>query len=131
MDYTTDELLGLLEAVGSPSMGITFDFGNFVRLGEDPVEAMRKLGPFVYATHVKDLQVNPGVPPEEWYAYASVPIGDGLLDVPRLLQMLKDAGYTGLLAVEIDFLHPAYRNDEDAAVVQSVQRLKRIVADLA
>jgi sugar phosphate isomerase/epimerase len=131
MDYTTDELLGLLEAVGSPSMGITFDFGNFVRLGEDPVEAMRKLGPFVYATHVKDLQVNPGVPPEEWYAYASVPIGDGLLDVPRLLQMLKDAGYTGLLAVEIDFLHPAYHNDEDAAVVQSVQRLKRIVADLA
>ncbi|MGQ9567676.1 MAG: sugar phosphate isomerase/epimerase family protein [Anaerolineae bacterium] len=131
MDYTTDELLELLEAVSSPYMGITFDFGNFVRLGEDPVEAMRKLGPFVYATHVKDLQVNPGVPSGEWYAYASVPIGEGFLDIPTLLQMLKDAGYTGLLAVEMDFLHPAYPGDEDAAVAESIQRLKRMVEALA
>lgn len=131
MDYTTDEFVDLLESVSSPYMGITFDFGNFARLGEDAVEAMRKLGPYVYATHVKDLQVNPGVPPAEWYAYASVPIGEGILDIPTLLQMLKDVGYTGLLAVEMDFFHPAYHNDEDAAVAQSVRRLKQMVEALA
>lgn len=131
MDYTTDELLSLLEAVGSPYMGITFDFGNFVRLGEDPVEAMERLAPFVYATHVKDIQVNPDVPPAEWYSYASVPIGDGILDVPAILKTLKGVGYTGLLAVEIDYLHPAYHDDEDAAVAQSIRQLKGMVRDLA
>ncbi|MBC7224894.1 MAG: sugar phosphate isomerase/epimerase [Anaerolineae bacterium] len=131
LDYSADELLEILEAVDSPYIGITFDFGNFVRLGEDPVEAMAKLGKFVYATHVKDLRVNEDAPQEEWYSYSAVPIGEGFLDVPRLLRMLKDAGYTGLLAVEIDCLHPAYHHDEDAAVAQSVRELKRLVQGLS
>jgi hypothetical protein len=42
--------------------------------------------------------------------------------------MLADAGFDGVLAVEIDFLHPDYNNDEDAAVAQSVKELKRLVA---
>ncbi|MGQ9585896.1 MAG: sugar phosphate isomerase/epimerase family protein [Anaerolineae bacterium] len=130
LDYSADELVEILESVSSPYIGITFDTGNFVRLQEDPVTAMRKLGRFVYATHIKDLQVTPGVPPEEWYYHTAVPIGDGIVDNLRLLQMLKDVGYAGLLAIEIDFLHPAYDNDEDAVVERSVKRLKRMVDDL-
>jgi hypothetical protein len=42
-----------------------------------------------------------------------------------LARLLKDAGFQGFLAVEIDFLHPDYE-DEDAAVEQSVRELKRI-----
>jgi len=34
-------------------------------------------------------------------------------------------GYEGFLAVEIDFLHPDYNNDEHAAVRQSVAELRR------
>jgi hypothetical protein len=30
------------------------------------------------------------------------------------------------MAVEIDFLHPDYKNDEDKAVAQSIKELKRI-----
>lgn len=34
------------------------------------------------------------------------------------------------MAVEIDFLHPDYNNDEDKAVSQSVRYLKNIAGNL-
>ncbi|MCX6347757.1 MAG: sugar phosphate isomerase/epimerase, partial [Actinobacteria bacterium] len=58
------------------------------------------------------------------------PVGDGLVDNQKLAQILKDAAYEGLLAVEIDFLHPDYNNDEDKAVAQSIQYLKNIASNL-
>ena len=87
---------------------------------------MAKLAPYVYATHIKDLKVQKGVAADEWYFFSSTPVGDGLVDNRKLVQLLAAAGYTGLLAVEIDFLHPDYGDDEDAAVARSVAELKRL-----
>ena len=46
----------------------------------------------------------------------------------KLARLLARAGYQGFLAVEIDFLHPDYGEDEDAAVARSIQELKKIAA---
>ena len=43
--------------------------------------------------------------------------------------MLREAGYQGLLAIEIDYLHPRY-GTEDAAVAASVDYLRRQLAAL-
>ena len=131
IDFTSDEMAQLLDAVDSPYLGINFDTGNFLRLLDDPIKAMRKLAGRVYATHIKDLKVRKGVAPEEWYFFSSAPVGDGLIDNRALVQMLADAGYDGLLAVEIDFLHPDYNNDEDAAVANSVAELRRLVQSVS
>jgi sugar phosphate isomerase/epimerase len=131
IDFTADEMLQLLENVGSPYLGINFDTGNFLRLLDDPVKGMAKLAKHVHATHIKDLKPQKGVSPHEWYFFSSTPVGDGLIDNQKLAQMLKDVGYQGFLAVEIDFLHPDYKNDEDAAVEQSVRELRRIAGSLA
>jgi sugar phosphate isomerase/epimerase len=131
IDFTADEMVQLLDSVGSPYLGINFDTGNFLRLLDDPIAGMKKLAPHTYATHIKDLKPRKGVSPREWYFFSSTPVGDGLIDNRKLAQMLKDAGYEGFLAVEIDFLHPDYNNDEDAAVEQSVKELKRIAGSLA
>jgi len=42
------------------------------------------------------------------------------------VQLLAAAGYEGLLAVEIDFLHPDYDSNEDQAVARSVDELNRL-----
>ena len=128
IDFTADEMLQLLAEVGSPFLGINFDTGNFLRLQDDPVTGMEKLARHVLATHVKDLRVRPGVATDEWYCLSSVPVGDGVVDNMRLAQMLADVGYEGFLAVEIDFLHPDFGGDEDAAVARSVGELRRIAA---
>jgi sugar phosphate isomerase/epimerase len=101
-----------------------------VRLQEDPTAAMQKLAPYVFATHLKDLRVTPGVAPDQWNYYTTVAIGDGIVDNLRIAQLLKEIGYQGLLAVEIDFLHPDYHNDEDTAVARSVAEIKRIISVL-
>lgn len=127
IDFTADEMLGLVTDVGSPYLGINFDTGNFVRLLDDPVKGMEKLAKHVYATHIKDLKVEKGVAADEWYFFSSTPVGDGVVDNLKLARLLKEAGYEGFLAVEIDCLHSDYEGDEDAAVEQSVKELRRIV----
>jgi len=127
LDFNSDEILTILKNVNSPYLGINFDTGNFVRVLDDPIKAMEKLVKHVYATHIKDLKIQRGVPVNEWYFFSCTPIGDGgIVDNQKLAQLLEDNGYEGFLAVEIDFLHPDYKNDEDRAVARSIKELKRI-----
>ena len=130
IDFNSDEFVQLVENVGSPYLGLNFDTGNFMRLLDDPIKGMEKLAEYTYATHVKDLRVQRGVAPDEWFFFSSTPVGEGYVDVQKLAQLLKDTGYEGFLAAEIDFLHPDYNNDEHAAIRQSVQELKRIAKSL-
>jgi len=128
IDFTADEMVNLLDRVDSPYLGINFDTGNFLRLLDDPIKGMEKLAPRVCATHIKDLKVQKGVPADEWHFFSSTPVGDGVVDNQKLFEMLAAVHYQGLLAVEIDFLHPDYGWDEDAAVVRSVAELRRLAA---
>jgi sugar phosphate isomerase/epimerase len=127
LDFDSGEILRILQNVGSPYLGINFDTGNFVRVLDDPIQAMEKLVDYVYATHIKDLKIQQGVPVNEWYFFSCTAIGSGgIVDNQKLAQILEDNGYEGFLAVEIDFLHPDYNNDEDRAVADSIKELKRI-----
>ena len=130
IDYTADECLWLIEEVNSPSFGLNFDTGNFLRLLDDPIKGMQKLANHVFATHIKDLKPRKGVPVDEWFFFSSTPVGDGLVDNQMLAQLLKDANYAGFLAVETDHLHPDYHYDERAAVRQSIAKLREISANL-
>ena len=126
-DYTAREMLWLVAAVGSPYFGVNFDTGNFLWLLDDPLAAMEKLAKYVFATHIKDLKVRQGVSPAEWFFFSSTPVGAGLIDMAPILASLAAAGYEGLLAVEIDHLHPDYGYDEHRAVRQSIDELRRLV----
>ncbi len=130
LDFSSDEILTIIKNVNSPYFGVNFDTGNCVRVLDDPVEGVKKLAKYIYATHIKDLKPQKGVPVTEWYFFSCTPIGDGLVDNQKIAQILKDNGYEGFLAVEIDFLHPDYNYDEDSAVEKSIQELKRISASL-
>lgn len=129
-DFESDEFLALIEEVGSPYFGLTFDTGNFTRLLDEPVKAMEKLGKYVYATHVKDLRITPNTPADEWFFFSSVPVGDGYVNIPELARLLEGYNYQGLLAVELDFTHPEYAGQEDAAVEKSVRYLQKLVTEI-
>jgi 3-oxoisoapionate decarboxylase len=126
IDYNSDELLKLIKDVDSPNLGINFDSGNFLRVLDDPLQAMQKLAPYVLATHIKDLKPVRGVPVNEWYFFSCVPTGEGLIENDKLVELLSAQGYEGFLAVEIDFLHPDYINQEEAVVKKSVSALRQL-----
>jgi 3-oxoisoapionate decarboxylase len=126
IDFTAKEIAQLLDAVGSPALGVNFDTGNFARLLDDPIAGMRLLASRTFATHIKDLRVNPRAAVDDWYFFSTTPVGRGFIDNVELARLLERAGYRGFLAVEIDFLHPDFDDDEDAAVAESVAALRRI-----
>ena len=126
IDFSSDEMLSLIKAVDSPYFGINFDTGNFMRVLDDPFKGMQKLAKYTFSTHIKDLKINPQAAVDDWYFFSTTPVGDGLVNNQKLAQLLQDAGYQGFLAVELDTLHPDYKDDEDKAVAQSVKELRRI-----
>ncbi len=124
-DFTVDEYLGLLEAVGSPHFGLCFDTGNCLRNGDDPVASARRLGRHVFATHTKDVQAQYGWDPKDWMFFSCVAVGDGIIDFPALVGELEKAGYNGLYAVELDYMDPRCK-EEDLAVKASIAYLKKL-----
>jgi sugar phosphate isomerase/epimerase len=130
IDFTSDEILQLLGEVDSPSFGLNFDTGNFLRLLDDPIAGMEKLAPFVLATHVKDLMPDKNAKPTDWHFFAGVPVGKGLIDNETLAKLLYKANFKGFLAVEIDHPHTDWTDREDEAVALSIKELKQITKDL-
>jgi len=130
IDFTSDEILQLLEMVDSEYFGLNFDTGNFLRLLDDPIKGMEKLAPYVLATHVKDLMPDKTARPTDWYFFAGVPVGKGLINNQALAELLHKANFKGFLAVEIDHPHTDWTGREDEAVALSIKELKRIVKAL-
>jgi len=124
-DFTADEILEIFDDVGSDYYGMTFDIGNSLRIGDEPVKAVRKLAKYIHATHTKDVAPVYGADPQDWDYFASVPVGQGVIDMPAVIKTLTELGYDGLFAVEIDYLHPDYE-DEDPALVESIEYLKQV-----
>jgi sugar phosphate isomerase/epimerase len=124
-DFTADEILEILGNVSSEYLGITYDTGNALRIGDDPVKAAKKLGPHIFATHTKDVAPIYGGDPRDWFYFACVPVGKGVIDFPALVKTLEGAGYRGLFAIEIDYPHPDYA-EEDDIVEKSVRYLKKL-----
>jgi sugar phosphate isomerase/epimerase len=122
-DFTTDEYLDLINQVDSPYFGMTFDTGNALRIGDDPVESARLMAKHIFATHTKDVAPLYGVSPKEWYFFACVPVGQGIINMPALADALLAGGYQGLFAIELDYMDPKYK-DEDLAVEESVRYLQ-------
>jgi len=125
IDFLADELIELVERIDSPWLGVCLDTANNLRILEDPLVAARKLAPYARATHVKDVAAFRG-DPKDFSFWPSVPLGDGIIDIPAILGFLREAGYDGLLALEIDYLHPAY-SDHGAAVATSIARMKAML----
>ena len=79
------------------SIGACVDTGHFLRSGEDPVKAVRELGPRVFAAHIKDdVELGRGS--------KNVVIGKGKLDVVGLFKALKEVKFPadGSLSLEYE-----------------------------
>ncbi|TWB67336.1 hypothetical protein FBZ94_1011018 [Bradyrhizobium sacchari] len=83
------------------------------------VNAAGITGPTV---NIEDISAFRGSP-RDFGFWPSVLLGRGLIDIPKALALLRRANYTGLLALEIDYVHPSYVGEE-AAIAQSLSSLR-------
>jgi 3-oxoisoapionate decarboxylase len=87
-DYRTGELLDLLQRVDSRHVGVCVDTGNSIALLEEPLEVVRQLAPRAFTVHLKDMAV---AEYEEGFLLAEVPLGEGFLDLPKMVHLLREA----------------------------------------
>lgn len=91
----TERYLELADALAPLELGVNFDPSHFLAIGEDPVAAVRRLAPLVRHVHIKDAR---GRYPD----FSFPPLGEGEIDFPKLIEALRDIGYTGALTIEYE-----------------------------
>lgn len=117
-DLAYGRLAQVLKALeGQPeAIGACVDTGHVIRVGEDPVEWIRKLGRRVYDVHLKDASG-----PNRYEI-----LGQGKLDLVGTLKALREAGFSGLLALEYE-LNPKDPLADMKACLQAVREaLKKL-----
>ncbi len=80
-------LLEIVEQVQSPAFGVNFDSGNFLA-SSDPYAELSRIAPYAINAQIKvEIEVDGHKQPT---------------DLPRVVQILRDAGYSGWLALEYE-----------------------------
>ncbi len=79
-----------------PRLGACVDTGHFIRSGEDPVEAIRRVGPRVYGVHLKDFA-------SEGAFASGVVLGRGKLDLAGAFRALRAVGFTQERALSLEY----------------------------
>ena len=104
-DKTYGHLEQVMKAVEKwpVEIGSCVDTGHVLRIGEDPVEWIKTLGPRVHDVHLKDFA---GPKNEDERT-----LGKGKLDVPGVLRALKSVGFRGILALEYEKNGPKLLDD--------------------
>ncbi len=109
----SDQVRAIIEQVGSPALRVNFDTGNFLPVGQDPVEAARELAAWTALVHLKDMRLAGAgeaghvfEAPDGRKLTGSI-IGEGLVDLAAVRAVMDGAGYAGWWSLE-------YEGSEDA-----------------
>ena len=110
----------ILDRINRPGrIGFNYDPGNVVYYtGADPIEDIKIALPRMVHFHFKDKIGGKGI-------FNFPPPGEGELDMPKLLQLCADAGYSGPISAEVEFDENGWP-DYDACL----DAAKRSVANL-
>jgi inosose dehydratase len=134
---TTEEVERFLADSDLP---LCLDTGHLLIGGTDPVDLARRYPRRIGHVHLKDVRsaiaevVRAG---QISYTHAVgagmyVPLGDGDVDVPTLVRVLTDAGYTGWYVLEQDTALPGDSTAEDDRPRRDVARsLAHLTASLS
>ena len=87
-DWRVDEMLGWLKRLSSEHVGVCLDTGNSIALLEEPHEVVEAYAPWTFTTHLKDMGVSEY---DEGFLLSEVPLGQGFLDLPRVIGALRKA----------------------------------------
>jgi sugar phosphate isomerase/epimerase len=99
---STEGLLRIANLVKSPMLKINYDTGNAFLGGADPYAGLREVLPQLVHVHAKDISLSQAE--AEKGKVAGTPVGcacgEGVIDWPRVIGILRDGGYSGVLSVE-------------------------------
>ena len=95
---TSSQVMDLVRAIDSESVGTLIDTGNMMTVWEDPAKAVAAMAPRALSTHFKDhaVIVDRGEP---WVV--GVPLGKGSIDLPACYGILAGQSPLARLCIEV------------------------------
>ena len=87
-DWTADEMQALMQKYSNEYLGVCLDFGNNISLLDNPAYVVEKLAPYTVCTHFKNMAVTPY---SDGFQLSEVLFGDGILDLPRMISIVRQA----------------------------------------
>lgn len=96
-DYAAWQIAQLVGDLKTPHVGICFDSGNPPSSLEESVDAARAVAPYAMATHLRDFQL---IHADYGLRYEGVPLGDGVVDVPEVVRILRGEGSLDTFTLE-------------------------------
>jgi sugar phosphate isomerase/epimerase len=114
-------LVRAIRDVGLDNVGVNFDAANLILYGKaNPVDAVDLLGPYIQGVHAKDGLY----PTDPRNLGREVPIGEGKVNFPVLIEHLKKIGYTNPLTIEREI-----RGEKQTADILSAKAyLEKLIA---
>jgi len=99
---TTAGLLRIATLVDSPRLRVNYDTGNAYLAGEDPYEGLKAVSRLLVHVHAKDISIR--MSEAEKGKVTGTPVGcacgDGVIDWRKVVAILRQAGFSGVLSVE-------------------------------
>jgi sugar phosphate isomerase/epimerase len=118
-------LLQFLGDVERPNLKVNFDPANMILYGSgDPLQALHMLAQHVLSVHCKDGRS----PKAAGELGQEVALGNGEVDFPGFLQLLKTMNYQGLLTIEREEPNAAQRKADIELGVKRLVEWKRVLA---
>ena len=87
-DWRVDQQVALLQRYSSEYLGVCLDTGNNLAVLDDPIETVEKLAPYTVNVHFKDMAMEEY---DEGFLLSEVPLGEGMLDMPRIVEIIRRA----------------------------------------
>jgi sugar phosphate isomerase/epimerase len=120
----TEGLLRIAKLVDSPWLKVNYDTGNAYLGGEDPYAGLKATSHLLVHAHAKDISIR--MSDEEKGKVTGTPVGcacgDGVIDWEKVIAILRQAGFSGVLSVECGTPDQAAR---------SLQHLEAVIAKTA
>lgn len=108
----------LFDGLDSRVLGYAPDSGHIARGGMDVVKTFEAYRPLIRHVHFKDM-----TPSGEWAG-----MGEGIIDFPRIVTMLRDTGYVGWIMVEEE--SQAAEADPDSVTLRNGRYLRQSLLPL-
>ena len=109
---STEGLLRIANLVDSPMLRVNYDTGNAFLGGSDPYEGLRTVLPLLVHLHAKDIALKQAE--TEKGKVTGTPVGcacgEGVIDWGRVVAILGEAHYDGVLSVECGTSEQAARS---------------------
>jgi sugar phosphate isomerase/epimerase len=99
---TTEGLLRIATLVKSPRLRVNYDTGNAYLAGEDPYAGLKAVQHLLVHVHAKDIAIKQAEAEKGKVTGTAVgcACGDGVIDWAKVIAILRQSGYDGVLSVE-------------------------------